>query len=106
MGKSDPEILKMVKNFKESIKSKYNVVNIVFFGSRANGTAREDSDIDLIVVVRRYDKNLVEKLLTEWHEKQNIHYPVDFIQFSKEKFDELSKGINIVSQAVEDGIVV
>ena len=106
MGKIDPEILRLLKSFKDSVKERYNITNMVFFGSRATGTAHEDSDIDLIVVVKEYDKSLVGKLMAEWHEKQHIDYPVDFIQCSKRRFDEMSKGINIVIQALKEGVVI
>lgn len=106
MGKIDPKIIKALRKFKEASAKKYHVLDIIFFGSRATGTYRKDSDIDLLVVVKEYDKGLYEKLITEWHDRQNIHYPVDFIQCSKKRFDEMSKGINIVSQALKEGMVI
>lgn len=98
--------MNLVKKFKESVKTKYGVEEMVLFGSNATGTANKDSDVDLIVVVKKYDKNLVAKLMGEWHEEQEIRYPVDFVQFSQKKFIELSKGINIVSQALKEGVVI
>lgn len=106
MGKVDPQIIESIKRFKAAVQDKYDIVDIIFFGSNVTGDAKEDSDVDLIVVVKNYDKHLIEKLLQEWHENLGIDYPVDFIQYSQKKFNELSKGINIVSQAIREGIVI
>ncbi len=106
MGKIDPKIPNTIKKFKDSIKTKYHIKDMVFFGSMATGTATEGSDIDLIVVVDKYDKNIDETLIVECHDRDNIKYLVDFIQCSKKRFYELSKGINIVSQALKEGVVV
>jgi predicted nucleotidyltransferase len=94
MGKIDPKIITIIKKFKAAVKDKYGVEKIVLFGSQARGEAKEGSDVDLIIVVKDYDKHLVENLMTEWHDRQHIRYPVDFMQYSKKRFDEMSKGIN------------
>ena len=106
MGKVDSQIINTIKNFKAAVQDKYGIVDIILFGSSVSGHVRKGSDIDLIIVVKNYDKQLVAKLLLEWHENLGIHYPVDFIQCSQKKFYELSKGINIVSQAIKEGIVI
>ncbi|MGI0141551.1 MAG: nucleotidyltransferase family protein [Candidatus Micrarchaeales archaeon] len=106
MGKIDPKIIELLKGFKNVVHGKYGVIKLVLFGSTVTGKTTKDSDIDLIVVVRKYDKHLFEKLMEEWHEEQGIHYPVDFLQYSEGRFNEMSRGINIVSQALKEGIVI
>jgi len=44
-----------------------NLVAIVFFGSRARGEARPESDYDIFVLVRNLPERPVERLLTVRH---------------------------------------
>lgn len=44
-------ILNILKKFREAIERRgVRVVNLVLYGSQAQGTARKDSDIDVVVV--------------------------------------------------------
>ncbi len=106
MGKVNPEIIKTLKLFKSRTSRKYNVEKMILFGSQADGTARADSDIDLIVVTRRKSKNLVAKLIDEWHVKQRIEYPVDFINYTKADFERESKRITLAKVALQEGIEI
>lgn len=43
------EVLAILKQIKPQLKNEYGVQKMALFGSYANGTAREESDIDLFV---------------------------------------------------------
>jgi uncharacterized protein len=44
-------VLKTVRQFREALESNnINVEKLILFGSHASGIAREDSDIDLVVI--------------------------------------------------------
>ena len=62
-------VLKTVRQFKEALESiNIRVEQIILFGSHAAGTAREDSDIDLVVISPSFsDKSYWERIdiLTE-----------------------------------------
>lgn len=62
---------------------------VYLFGSRANGTARPDSDYD-IMMIKKHDEN-------KWHEEglrayrrliREVDQPLDFIMYSPEKFEQ------------------
>lgn len=38
--------------------------------------------------------------------KQNINYPVDFIDYTDSEFNRLAKGITLVKQILETGIEI
>ena len=42
---------KIIDDIKETLKAKYKPVRLFLFGSRANGTAKKDSDYDFVMVV-------------------------------------------------------
>jgi predicted nucleotidyltransferase len=46
------QVLEKVKKYSDTVRQDFDVEKIILFGSFAKGTAREDSDIDVAVVVR------------------------------------------------------
>ena len=106
MGKVEPKIIDIVKKFKDKVASKYGITRVILFGSAARGEMKENSDIDLIVVVKKPEKRLAGRLSMEWHIAQGIDYPVDFIDYTEKEFEEQAKGVTLVSLAIKDGIEI
>lgn len=50
-----------IKKTIEKIAAEYHLTKVTLFGSRANGTAREDSDVDLLV---EFSEDVTVTLLT------------------------------------------
>lgn len=48
----DPDTAQAVRLFAQRMSAKYNVIDIVLFGSRARGNYRQDSDADVAVLLR------------------------------------------------------
>lgn len=70
-----------IKNFIHEISQKYDLKRVFLFGSRANGTNREDSDIDLMV---EYNTDTVSifttvGLMQEVQDKFKV--PVDIVRY-------------------------
>ena len=98
------ELISKLKKFKES-----NRINkLILFGSYARGKFDKDSDIDLILVDKKFNgKTVFERtrgLWLKWHLKQKINYPVDFICYTPKEFERLKKQVSIVSEALKEGI--
>lgn len=106
MGEEKTEIVQQLKKFKSSIRKKYGVEKIVFFGSRATGKYRKESDVDLILVSKKFRGKSSLKRPLGLHDYWNLKYPVDFICYTPEEFDKLSKQITIVKQALEEGVEI
>ncbi len=106
MGKINPKIIELLKKLKKRIENKYHIKRMILFGSQVTGKARSDSDIDLIIVTSKKEERIVTKLLDEWHFKQNIDYPVDFIDYTDAEFNRLAKRITLVSQALKTGVEI
>ncbi len=69
---------------------------VILFGSNAGDSARDDSDIDLIVVLdtqevpRTYDRKIELKLvIRESLREVNLRTPVDVLVYTKPEFDAL-----------------
>lgn len=111
MGKGKTqEIKESVRKFKESIAKRFSVEKIILFGSAAKGKLKKDSDVDIIVVSRKYGREdvfkITPKLYGEWHEKERIDYPVDILLFNTKEFNKLKKEVSIVSEALKQGIEI
>ena len=78
---------------------------MILFGSRVDGKVREDSDVDLIVVGNFRGKSNLKRapqLYLEW----DLDLPVDFLCYTPEEFEKLSKRTSIVSEGLEKGIMI
>lgn len=79
---------------------------IILFGSRARGTAREDSDYDLIII----KDNLENAAKVEGEIYVNfvgLETPVDIILTTSEKLEKYKETVGFVyKSALKEGIVV
>ncbi len=85
-----------------------NIYKIILFGSYANNTATEDSDIDLVVILdteefaKTFDERMdrrrpVSTALLE----VNYRFPMDIIVYSKGEFDYLKDNEDFFVQEIE-----
>ena len=49
------EAIKIAKRYLKTIAQKYQIENVILFGSFAKGTYHEDSDIDLAIIFKSID---------------------------------------------------
>lgn len=74
-----------IEELKNQIIMKYNPLKIILFGSCAKGIARENSDIDLCIILEYEDKK--EKLL-DMLINIEYHRDVDFILYRPQEWDK------------------
>lgn len=97
--------LEIVKKFKKEIVKKISINKVLFFGSRANGKPKKESDFDLIVVGKNFkemDNSEKAKLYFSWQ----VDYPVDFLCYTPEQFEKLKDKLIILKEAVRTGIEI
>ncbi|HJH26934.1 MAG TPA: nucleotidyltransferase [Methanophagales archaeon] len=106
MGEEESKLVKALKGFKQKICQKYDIKEMILFGSQVRGEADENSDVDLIVVGDEFkDKSPLKRpvaLYLEW----TMDYPVDFLCYTPEEFEEKRKEISIVRHAIKEGVVI
>lgn len=96
------EIIARIKEFKKAAK----IDKAILFGSYAKGTVSEHSDLDLLLVSKRFDgKALHERFKGLWL-KWKLNIPVDFIPVSFKEFNSQKAKTTIVSEALREGIVI
>jgi uncharacterized protein len=90
MVKTTQEINRVIKKFKEELQ-KYGIQpeEIILYGSYAKGNAREDSDIDLVVISRDFENmNLRERLEKLGLAAGNILEPIEALGYTPKEVSE------------------
>ncbi len=106
MGKKEAERIKrIVREFKKRIEKEFFVEKLILFGSAVRGKMKKDSDIDLIVVSKKYGRKDVFKITPKLYNAWYSNYPVDIILFNTKEFEKLKKEVSIVSEALKEGII-
>ena len=99
-------IIKKLTAFKIRLSKRINVQELILFGSIAAGTAKKDSDIDLIIVSKSFQGKKFRYRPLEVYGSWDMTSPVDFICYTPEEFNKLRKQVTIVKEAVENGIEI
>ncbi len=99
-------IIKKLREFKENLKKKISINEIIFFGSRVSGEFHKDSDIDLIIVSKDFEEKKFRYRAIGFYEYWDLDYPVDFLCYTPEEFNKLKNQITIVREAVKEGIEI
>ena len=78
-------IITQLKKFKHNLKTKIKIDKIIFFGSRAHGRPKKDSDIDLIIVSKKFNISVSGFPVSFYTKKDGIYiYIVGFL-FGEQK---------------------
>lgn len=77
------EIIKKLEKYKELISDQMDIEEIILFGSYANETANEDSDIDVAVVVNKLEGDFFETRPILWKIRREIDDRIEPILFDR-----------------------
>lgn len=86
-----------------------NVYKVILFGSYANGTATEDSDIDLVVILdtdefaKTFDERMNRNVsVNKSFRKIRKDFPMDIIVYSRGEYDYLKKKDDFFVKEIEE----
>ena len=86
-----------------------NVYKVILFGSYARGTATEDSDIDLVVILdtEEFAKTFDERMDRRQPISAALHtmrysYPMDILVYSKGEYNYLKNGGDYFVKDIEE----
>ena len=84
------------------ITSKVLPERIVLFGSYARGDYKEDSDIDILIIVKNLvNERKITSLLYRALLKENISIPIDFLAIDYEKYNMVKNKIGYIYKTIE-----
>lgn len=103
-GKPDRETMSLLSKHLKYIKKEFKPEKIILFGSRARGDNLKTSDVDLLVVSKKFEgvgwRRRMINVFGGWDKKQML----EPICYTPEEFERKKKQIGIVRQAVKEGI--
>ena len=105
MGKKE-SIDNILRKFGDRVSSSLSLNKMILFGSFATGKTKKWSDIDILIVSESFkglkplDRGL--NLYDMW----SADYPVDFLCYTPEEFENAKKRIGIVRQVLKEGKII
>jgi predicted nucleotidyltransferase len=97
--------LAIIKQFKKELESiNIKVEQLILYGSQAVGTAREDSDIDLVVISPSFsDKDYWERIEILADAIYKVSAPIEASAFTP---DEWKSETSLLTDYAKDGVVI
>ena len=95
-----------LETFKKNVDKDMTITKLILFGSRASGKTGKDTDVDLIIVSPGFKKLDFFERGAKMYDYWDFRLPVDFLCYTPEEFNKLSKKITIVSQAIKEGVEI
>jgi hypothetical protein len=104
----DKEISHIIAEYKQRLEVLgVRVKKIILYGSYALGRAKEDSDIDLVVVSDDFkNMDLWERLCLLGRARIGIKRPMEILGLTEEEFVEEQSGTFIGDEVKSKGVVV
>lgn len=97
----EEEVIKKVKSYKALLKDYFDIDSVYLYGSYTQGSAHEDSDIDVAIIVNHLSGDYFSTIPLAWKLRSKIDNRIEPIIFEKEKdesgfLDEILKtGVEI-----------
>ncbi|MBI2844693.1 MAG: HEPN domain-containing protein [Armatimonadetes bacterium] len=100
----DPVARKFFEEKLEQIQRAFAPDHMILFGSRAAGNAREDSDIDLILVSKRFAGTGFLERMAEFRRAVRPDEDVEAFCYTPEEFEEMTRRVGVIADAAREGI--
>jgi len=103
MDKKETDFMKEIQKFMKKVKKIINVDRFILFGSRANKTAKKESDIDLLIISKDFEGIKFFKRSPQLYLLWNAPFDIDICLTPYELTLKI-KEIGIIRQAIKEGI--
>ena len=78
------EVIKKVKQYKLLIRNQFDLDSVYLFGSYSNGTNRDDSDIDVAVVVKNIKGDYFDTTPLLWKIRREVDERIEPVLIDKD----------------------
>jgi hypothetical protein len=100
----DREVRRFLDEKWRIVEEQFAPEHFILFGSRINGTPREDSDIDLVIVSAVFRDIRFIWRSDFFRERINPHIITTALCCTPEEFAEMRTGIGVVPDACREGV--
>jgi predicted nucleotidyltransferase len=77
------EVIRKLANYKVLVSNYFDVDKVILFGSYANGTANEESDIDVAIIVNSIEKDFFTYAPLLWKLRREIDDRIEPVLMDK-----------------------
>lgn len=87
------DVIDIAEKYAHAVKSKYDFVRIILFGSYAKGNYHVDSDIDIAVILKDYE-NLIDTQVDLMRLRRKIDSRIEPHPFREKDFERTNPMVN------------
>ncbi len=98
MGKD--EVIEKVRQYKKLLEDHFDIDKIYLYGSYLKGTASEDSDIDVAIIVNSLKGDYFSTIPLAWKIRSEIDNRIEPLVFERDK-DESGFLAEIINSGIE-----
>jgi len=103
MNTKDKYITSFIEKHLETIKKEYQPQGLWFFGSRITGSAKENSDLDLILVSEQFKDQKFIYRMGSFLKKFDFPIHIDALCYTPAEFAKKRQEIGMVKEGLEKG---
>ena len=99
------DTMELIYEYVNWVKEKYSPEKILLFGSRARGDHLKESDVDILVISKKFEGVEFMKRMQElynWNKSVNL----DSIGLTPEEFRKRKDELSIIGSAAREGIEI
>jgi len=105
MDRSQTEVIKLIKKFRDGIKN-LSLDKMILFGSYARNKQSEDSDVDLLVVSDDFENVKSFKRAKDLYLDWDVDVDVDFVCLTNKELKKKRNEVGIISEALKEGVII
>ncbi len=106
MPVNDPWIERFQQEAMPIVLRECHPEKVILFGSRANGNATEDSDLDVIVVAEMFERIPFLKRMAFMLKKVRFQKHIDFICYAPQEFERIQRSSAVLQDALAHGTIL
>lgn len=109
MAKVSKQAEQVAKEYINDARFVIKIQQAILFGSAARGQMNKNSDIDIIVISREFEKMNLEKrliLLSQLRGKKYLKWPMDILGYTPDEFKKLSRVSSMFAEAKKQGVII
>ena len=99
----DKYISDFLSKYLDTIKTTYNPKGLWFFGSMISGNAKEESDLDLVLVSDKFKGRKFIYRMGNFLKIYDFPKHLDALCYTPDEFEKKKQEIGIVREAIETG---